>query len=202
MSPRNSRIICREFNDVKGGALISDNTSRWLTLGANLAILAGLVLVAVELNQNSQLTRTALIAEGSALENQIWTPLISELPGEIIAKAAECPQRLTYADFIALDAFLYTSFNDVYREYELNREGLFTEEEWKAEVEAYTHWFLGNDFGRAWWQEVGRSFFDTVFSKYVDEQLAKDGGDSYAYWLIVRARLVPKEELVPSTLCR
>ena len=182
--------------------MISDSASRWLTLVANLAILAGLVLVAVELNQNSQLARTALIAEGSALENQIWTPLIGELPGEIIAKAVECPQRLTYADFMALDGFLYTSFNDVYREYELHKEGLFTEEEWKAEVEAYAHWFLGNDFGRVWWEEVGKSFFDTTFSTHVDEQLAKDGGDSYAYWLIVRARLVPNEELVPSMLCR
>ena len=182
--------------------MISDSASRWLTLVANLAVLAGLVLVAVELNQNSQLTRTALIAEGSALENQIWTPLAGELPGEIIAKAVECPQRLTYADFIALDGFLYTSFNDVYREYELNKEGLFTEEEWKAEVELYAHWFLGNDFGRVWWEEVGKTFFDTDFTAHVDEQLAKDGEDSYASWLKVRARLVPREELVPSALCR
>ncbi len=182
--------------------MLSENASRWLSLAANLAILAGLVLVAVELNQNSQLTRTALIAEGSALENQIWTPLAGELPGEIIAKAVECPQQLTYADFIALDGFLYTSFNDVYREYELNKEGLFTEEEWKAEVDLYAHWFLGNDFGRVWWEEVGKPFFDTDFTAHVDEQLAKDGGDSYAYWLIVRERLVPKEELVPSPLCR
>jgi hypothetical protein len=101
-----------------------------------------------------------------------------------------------------LDGFLYTSFNDVYREYELNKEGLFTEEEWKAEVDLYAHWFLGNDLGRAWWDVVGRTFFDTDFTAHVDEQLAKDGGDSYAYWLIVRERLVPKEELVPSSLCR
>jgi hypothetical protein len=182
--------------------MLTENTSRWLSFAANLAILVGLVLVAVELNQNSQLTRTALIAEGSALENQIWTPLAGELPGEIIAKAVECPQSLTYADFIALDGFLYTSFNDVYREYELNREGLFTEEEWKAEVEAYAHWFPGNDFGRTWWDEVGRYFFEPDFSAYVDEQLAKAGEDSYAHWLNIRARLVPGEEMVLSVLCR
>jgi hypothetical protein len=181
--------------------LLTENASRWLTLAANLAILAGLVLVAIELNQNSQLTRTALIAEGSALENQIWTPLATELPGEIIAKAVECPEKLTYADFLALDGFYYTSFNDVYREYELNREGLFTVEEWKAEVEAYAYWFLGNDFGRAWWEEVGKSFFEAEFSAYVDEQLAGDGEDSFELWQKVRARLVPEVEIISSSLC-
>lgn len=182
--------------------MLSENASRWLSIGANLAILAGLVLVAVELNQNSRLTRTALIAEGSALENQIWTPLATELPGEVIAKAVECPEKLTYADFLALDGFYYTSFNDVYREYELKREGLFTEEEWKAEVEAYAYWFLGNDFGRAWWDEVGRFFFEYEFSAYVDEQLAKDGEDSFALWQKVRATLVPEGRVALSALCR
>lgn len=173
----------------------------WLSLAANLAILAGLVLVAFELHQNSQLTRTALIAEGSALENQIWTPLLGEVPADVIARVAECPQQLTYADFTVLDAFLYMSFNDVYREYQLNQEGLFSEEEWKAEVDAYTHWFMGNDFGRAWWDVVGRYFFDAEFSAYVDEQLARDGDDSYQSWLKVRARLNPDEEIVSSSIC-
>lgn len=181
--------------------MLSENASRWLSLAANLAILVGLVLVAIELNQNTQLARTALIAEGSALENQIWIQLAGEIPGEIIAKSVECPQRLTYADFLAVDGFLYTTFNDVYREYELKREGLFSDEEWRAEVKAYTHWFLGNDFGRAWWQEIGRYFFETEFSAYVDEQLAIEGEDSYEHWLKVRARLLPNEKLVPSPLC-
>ena len=39
----------------------SDRINRWLTLGSNVGILAGLILVAVQIQQNSQLVRMQLI---------------------------------------------------------------------------------------------------------------------------------------------
>ena len=82
----------------------SDNASKWLSLVANIAILMGLGLVAYELNQNSQLARTSLIHEGNALENQVWSNLLGEAPVDVIAKAVECPETMTYADFMAMPA--------------------------------------------------------------------------------------------------
>ena len=167
----------------------SDNASNWLTLVANIAILMGLGLVAYELNQNSQLARTSLIHEGNALENQVWSNLLGEEPVDVIAKAVECPEFMTYADFMAMDAFLFTSMNMVYREYELSKEGLFSDEEWRQEASDYSRWYLGNEFGAAWWDIEGRGFFSPEFSSYVDSQLAKGGGDSYEYWEKIRARI-------------
>jgi hypothetical protein len=167
----------------------SDTLTKWLTLCANLAILLGLGLVAYELNQNSQLARAAFIHEGNALENQVWANLFGETPAEVIAKAVECPEKMTYADFMAMDAFLFSSMNMVYREYELSREGLFSTEEWKQEAAAYSRWYLGNEFGQAWWEVEGRGFFDPDFSHYIDEQLSEEGGDSYEYWQRIRDRM-------------
>ena len=167
----------------------SDSASRWLSLLATIALLLGLGLVAYELNQNSQLARASLIHEGNALENQIWANLMGEVPVDVIAKAVECPELMTYADFMAMDAFLFISMNMVYREYELSKEGLFTAEEWRQEASDYSRWYLGNEFGKVWWEIEGRGFFNPEFSNYVDEQLELGGGDSYEYWAKIRNRI-------------
>ena len=52
-------------------------------------------------------------------------------------------------------------------------------------------WFLGNPFGRAWWDEEARYVFADEFVSYVDRQLnAAPGRDSHAYWLNVRSRVL------------
>ncbi len=171
-----------------------DQLNRWLTPLANVALLAGLILVAYELNQNRSLARMELVNEGNVVQNQIWANLMGELPGDVIARAIECPEEMTYSDFMAMDAFLFTSMNTLYRNYELAEEGIFTAEEWRKSVETYASWFLGNPFGRAWWIEEARGFFPSDFANHVDEQISSaEGRDSYAYWLKVRSRLLGTE---------
>jgi hypothetical protein len=70
-----------------GGELHLDQLNRWLTPLANIALLAGLVLVAYERNQNRSLARMELVNEGNVVQNQIWANLMGEIPGEVIARA-------------------------------------------------------------------------------------------------------------------
>jgi hypothetical protein len=170
--------------------LNSDNLSRWISAAANIAVLAGLVLVAIQISQNSSLARTALINEGNVVSNQIWANLMGENPGQVIARAIECPERMTYADFMAMDAFLFSNMNMLYRDYQLTQEGLFTSSDWKASVDAYAHWYLGNTFGRVWWDQEARHFFNAEFTEYVDKRLQEDGMDSHTHWERIRARVV------------
>jgi len=129
---------------------------------------------------------------------------MGELPGEVIGKALECPEEMTYGDFMAMDAFLFTSMNTLYRNYELAQEGIFTAEEWRESVETYASWFLGNSFGRAWWTEEARGFFPSEFASHVDEQVASaEARDSYAYWLKVRSHLLgPEHSATRPTGCK
>ncbi len=162
----------------------------WVTLLANVGLLAGMVLVAYEINQNSQLARSALVNEGNVASNQFWANLMSENPTDVIAMAVECPEAMTYSDFMAMDAFLFTGMNILYRDYALAQEGIFTEEDWQESVEAYASWYLANSFGRVWWHEEAQYFFADDFVKSVNKQLKGTARDSFAYWLEVRARLL------------
>ena len=162
----------------------------WATILANLGLLAGMVLVAYEINQNSNLARVALVNEGNVASNQFWANLMGENPAHVIAMSVECPEAMSYSDYFAMDAYLFTGMNLLFLKYELAQEGIFTEEDWHALVEGYTGWYLGNPFGRAWWDEEGQDFFDEEFVNHVDKQLEGTVEDSYVYYLAVRTRLL------------
>ena len=109
---------------------------------------------------------------------------------------------MTHDDFLALDAYLFTSMNMLYRDYQLAQEGLYSESDWKGTVATYVHWYLGNPMGRAWWEEEARAFFPEEFANYVDEQLGQNGGrDHRAYWLAIRNRVVGGDGPAPPSVC-
>ncbi len=162
--------------------------SKWLTLLTNLAVLGGLVLVAYELNQNAELARTAFINEGSAFENNLWLGLMGSAPSEVIERSVACPEKMSYSDFVAMDSYLYTGLNTVYRSYEIAHEGLFTESQWKSEADTYVHWYLGDKFSRAWW-ENSKFYFEEEFYSHVDVILAKEGISMLQAWKNLRVRL-------------
>ena len=98
-------------------------TSNWLAVATNAAVFVGLVLVVLELNQNSELARVELINDGNAMENDLFLTLMESVPKDTIAKSIECPERLDLSDYIVLDSYLYTGMNLVYRNYEIAKEG-------------------------------------------------------------------------------
>ena len=181
----------------------TDRLHRWLTLGANVGILIGLVLVIVQIRQSTQLARTTYQSEGNVVANQIWANLMGDRVGDVIEKSVECPNELTYSDFMALDAFLFTSINMLYRDYQLTQEGLFSEADWKRSVDTYVHWYLANPFGRAWWDEEAKGFFPEEFAAYVGKQLNEaPGRDSQTHWLAIRARVTGEKATDRPGVCK
>ena len=174
---------------VIGDDMNSSNVSKWLSFATNLAVLGGLILVAYELNQNSDLARVALINDGNVAENELWQALMDDAPNGVIAKSVECPERLTYADYVVMDSYLFTALNIIYRNYEISKECLFTQSDWKSEVEDYANWYLGDKFSRTYWDKVGKFYFDPEFSDYIDEQLAKKGIDMHRAWQLIRSNM-------------
>ena len=181
----------------------NDRLHRWLALGANVGILIGLVLVIVQIRQSTQLARSTHRSQGNDVANQVYANLLGERGGDVIEKSVECPQELTYSDFMALDAFLFSSINMVYRDYQLAEQGLYSEADWKQSVDLYVHWYLGNRFGRAWWDEEAKIFFPEEFAAYVSKQLNEtSGSDSHAHWLAIRARVTGREPSGRPGVCK
>jgi hypothetical protein len=181
----------------------SDQLYRWLTLAANVGVLLGLILVMVQINQNTQLARSAYRSEGNVVANQIWANLMGDRVGDAIEKSVECPSEMTHADFMALDAFLFTSINMIYRDYQLAQEGLYSRADWQGTVDLYVDWYLANPFATAWWHEEARTFFPEEFAGYVDEKLNEGSQvDHHAHWLAIRTRVTGGDPAERPGICR
>jgi hypothetical protein len=125
----------------------------WLQIAGNLAVLAGIALLAVEINQNSLLVRAQLESEMNAGWIDIDASKQSETFAETLATAIDAPEELTTTQMVELDGYLFTYMDQLARH--LSRVALGLEEQPLADlVENSIDDFFGNRYAHAWWAET------------------------------------------------
>jgi len=134
----------------------SESINRWLTLGANVGILIGLVLVIVEIRQNSDLVRLQFINDDLLALAQTDTPMLGDNAADVMMKAMYNPEELTYADFRVIDAYLISKMDLIYRRYRLGQEGIIEADAWKKDPGFTFEWLFGNRVALLWWKYEGR----------------------------------------------
>ena len=147
--------------------ITSSKVNEWLTLIANIAVVGGIVFLAVEISQNNELLRSesrqALVANDLLSLNQgvenadVYVKLVSNEE-----MSAEEQLRLSFIFALDLRNREFEYFQYV--------NGLLDEETWLS----YRHVILINHSsgrGRVWWNEIGREIVDVEFAKLVEELL-------------------------------
>jgi hypothetical protein len=160
------------------------NTSKindWLSLVANVAVVGGILFLAIELRQNNELLRSesrqALIANdvASLTTNVEHTDVFAKLvAGDSLS--AEDQLRLSFMFALDLRNREFEYFQYV--------NGLLDEETWLAylNVIRINH---STELGRKWWDQIGRRFVDPQFADLVEEVLA-DAEPDETYTLMSR----------------
>ena len=153
--------------------ITSTKVNDWLTLIANVAVVGGIVFLAVEVSQNNELLRSesrqALVANDllsltQGVENaDVYVKLVSneELSAE---------EQLRLSFIFALD------MRNREFEYFQYVNGLLDEETWLT----YRNVILINHSkgrGRVWWNVIGRGIVDPEFAKLVEELLMNAESD-------------------------
>lgn len=167
------------------------NAAQWLPTVANLAVLGGLILVIYQLQQNAELARISQIQARNEMESELWYELMDAETTRVIARSELCPEQLVLAEYIILDSYLYAATSNLFNNYEMAKEGLFAEDDWKREVDNYAYWYLGGTFGKTYWDNIGRKYFSSEFTDYVDKQIARGGMDASDAWEVIRSKLSP-----------
>jgi len=147
--------------------MTNSRVNEWLTLIANIAVVCGIVFLAVELHQNNELLRSesrqALVANDllsltQGVENaDVYVKLVSK-------EGLSAEEQLRLSFIFALD------LRNREFEYFQYVNGLLDEETWRS----YQHVILINHSkgrGRAWWNGIGRRIVDPEFAKLVDQLL-------------------------------
>jgi hypothetical protein len=123
----------------------------WLQVVANLGIVIGLLLVGVQLKQNSDLLKTQLLYDESHRAIELETQVIGEDGARVWAKSLTDPENLTLEEQRIIEALLWSFAEQLRATRMLAELGLLDDSEWRVRVYGESGFWLGNRYGRAWW---------------------------------------------------
>ena len=157
--------------------------NHWLTLAANLGILVGLVLIAIELNQNTKQLSLELEWQINQKMFENNRDLLGDNPTPIFAKSVLSPEELTFEEFQVASAFVLNFLGVAEDRFFLYKRGLLSDQEWKSYIDDDIELTLGYRFAQEYWKR-SKSIFEPEFVEYVDEQLRDvDAGANYQWYL-------------------
>jgi len=152
-------------------------------------IRAGLVLVAIELNQNTKQLSLELVWQVNERMMENNRTLLGDNPASVYVKSITNPEELTFEEFQIASAFVL-NFMGVWEDrHYLYMAGLLGDDEWKSYIDGDISLTLGNRFAQALWK-TSKNLFEPELVRYVDEKLPNvDTGATYHWWLDTREGL-------------
>lgn len=137
----------------------------WLSIAANIGIVAGLVLVAFQINQESEIAGTTI--EGEVLSNSIdyYETLVGEDAPSSMARALYEPRSLSETDKVVLFHLYLGEFVKLQRvERLMNSEGAPSQ----GTVARWVLGLLSNSYGIAWFQQMRDQLFAPFTPKHLE----------------------------------
>ena len=131
-------------------AITMNKLNQWLMLLSHLGILAGIVLVGIQLKQDTELTRIQIFSDATNTRIQMHGAMMGEDPAPVIMKSLVHPEDLSLAELRIMDAYLLTAVNEARLRLVLAREGLRFD---TVEEENILLFYFGNTFAQAWWSQ-------------------------------------------------
>ncbi len=125
-----------------------EKLNQWLLLLSHLGILGGLILVGLQIRQDSEIAKVQLFSDITSSRIDMAEATLGENPAPILAKALTEPDDLTDSELYVMDAYLIRGLNEVRRAIVLQRAdldvGITTPENTLA-------FYFGNEFAQRWW---------------------------------------------------
>jgi len=159
-----------------------NNRDNWLQISTTVAVLIGIALVVIELQQNSDLVELQILKQDAEAATDRGISILPDNIYEIRQKSIDNPEDLTHLEFRALDGLLWYSTVNRWRGlYDLAEQGLLEDEVWRTAVKEEAPIFLAYPFGRAYWERMREvaTYLPADFVVGIDEVLA-NASDNYA----------------------
>jgi hypothetical protein len=153
---------------------VSQTNSRdWLMIIGNFSVVAGLVLVAFQINQSSYLVRAEI---GSNSYNRLVENdrmMLDPNLAEVWAKSLTQPENLKVSEMVQLDSYLYALIDSIEGDEWLYDIGIY--EGSNDDYVAYTSSLIsGNRFALSWWTEMKSEYqeFQPGLVEKIDRQIS------------------------------
>ena len=153
---------------------MSQTKSRdWLAVIGNFSVVAGLILVAFQINQSAFLVRAEI---GSSSYNRLVEShrvAVNASFADVWAKSLEQPENLTITEMIQLDGYLYSLIDALEGDQWLYDIGIY--EGSNEDLLSYTSGLISsNRFAMSWWTEVKSEYkrYQPVLVDEIDRYLS------------------------------
>ncbi len=138
----------------------SDRLTRWLTLGANLGVLVGIIFLAAEIRQNSSLARLQFADDRWNTWQQGELVVFGDSIANVWEKSVLNPESLSLAETRILDAYLAFQLTNSTRVFYLEDAGLLDVGATKQYMQDTLPFFFDTEFAKVWWEIEGRTWDD------------------------------------------
>ena len=150
--------------------MITKKVNDWLTFSANLGVITGLILVAVQINQNTQITKAQIANDYYLADMTLELAMMGDNPAKSWIKAVYTPNELNQEDTAIIDRYFNYGLVQIQRLQKMHELGL-APDDWEERI-GYLKWHFGNEVGRRWWA-YSKEGFPENFIQEVDENLAR-----------------------------
>jgi hypothetical protein len=143
--------------------------SSWLSLAANIGVLAGVVFVAVEVRQTGDAVRTTNSQSSIALGMEVGAWLKDPEFAEVYLNVLESRKALTDVERIQFDEFLGARLNIWEFSFNAHESGTMSDKDWDSWDAWFVYW-LRQDGVRDFWVRYKREQYlgATAFLEHVD----------------------------------
>ena len=150
--------------------MAADKVANWVQVGANIGILASLLILGSQVYQGFELGRLGLHSEEEDAYLSVWTTSTGEKVAAALAHAIDDPKSLNSDEMIELNAYYEGIISILHRREYLHDIGVFNDpiDTWVGMVRRN----FGNKFAVAWWEERRKGMKMLATRKLVDEVIA------------------------------
>jgi len=149
-----------------------DNINKWLTLGANLGVVVGLVLVALQMSFNTETIRLQNAGELYRGFGAGELVLMGDTSGAAWATAVLHPDKLTEEE---LGGQLWAYYNNMMwaamHSWHAHQEGLISDESWVF-ARDFVAGSLSFRVARIWWEHA-KEYYEPEFVSAIDAEIAQ-----------------------------
>lgn len=150
-----------------------DKLNQWLTLAANIGLIAGFVLIALQLQQNTRAIELQAISLQTSSQISGESTFMGEDVASAYAVAALRPSELSEGQVLALWGYLSTTMLGVVSSWDNYQAGIVSKDQWEAQCE-FGAIMVNWPFGRVWWEEVKR-YYEPPLIAEIERCMAQAG---------------------------
>jgi len=163
--------------------MTTDRFASWIQIVGNFGLLAGLVLVGVQIQQNTTAVKAQMLSDQMAASIALRLTIAGENPAVAMSKAIDAPDELTTEELVVLQNiqlanYLYRARNEL--SLSLGVGSPFSIE---TGAEASAAEFFGTPYGLAWWEMNKATLWPTAAPETAVriEELLDTAGPDYQH---------------------